>query len=252
MCIIALEWRPGSDCPLTLLANRDEFYARPAEGVQWWPQGFWAGKDLEAGGSWLGLSQDGALAAVTNVRDPAAPRGARSRGELVTDFLAGGMAVEAYQEGIRSRRDAYGPFNLLLARGDRLCYYANLEDEVQTLAPGRYGLSNARLNTPWPKVVRLTDALARGVDGPLASLAEALADPWQPADAALPDTGIGWEWERALAPIFIQSDHYGTRSSTALRLDRAGRFLWLEREYGPEGARRDAAHRGQLTQPLGR
>ncbi|MBY5980353.1 NRDE family protein [Ferrimonas balearica] len=251
MCLIALDWRPGTAQPLVLWANRDEFFARPTEPLQRWNNGLWAGRDVQAGGTWLGLSERGALAALTNVREPGQPPGPRSRGALITDFLLSDADPMAFFEHWQGEQ--YSGVNLLLVRGNRLVYGSNRgagQGAGPTLlAPGRYGLSNAALDTPWPKLERLKAMLEPEL-APDAALAR-LRDTHRPDDHQLPDTGIGLEWERLLSPIFIRSPHYGTRSSSVLRVQSDGQFDWLEQGYSPDGPLGLAQVSGQLRQPIG-
>ncbi|MBY6186479.1 NRDE family protein [Marinobacter hydrocarbonoclasticus] len=247
MCLIAFEWRPGSALPLLLWANRDEFYQRPTEALKRWDNGIWAGRDRQAGGTWLGLSENGGFAALTNVREPGAPAGPRSRGELITDFLLSETSPESF---LRSwSPEHYSGVNLLLGRGDQLFFGSNRGSQMQRLSPGRYGLSNATLNTPWPKVSRLKSLFHPEWDNERAL--QALRDDHQPDDTALPDTGIGLEWERRLGRVFIQSPGYGTRSSSVLHLFDDGRFDWTEQGYGPQGPLTQTRLTGQLQHPIG-
>lgn len=247
MCLIAFDWRPGSSTPLRLWANRDEFYARPTEPLHRWDNGLWAGRDLQAGGTWLGLSERGAWAALTNVREPGTPPGPRSRGELITEFLLSDLTPRAFFQ--QWSPEDYSGVNLLLGYGDQLVFGSNRSGESRLLGPGRYGLSNASLDTPWPKLNRIKSLME-----PAVASTDALAylrDRQQPAEADLPNTGIGLEWERLLGTIFIQSPTYGTRSSSVLTLTSDGRFDWLEQGYGPEGALAQTQLQGQLMRPIG-
>lgn len=223
MCLIVFHWQPGTALPLQLWANRDEFLARPAQATDFWPEApqVLAGRDLAAGGSWLGVTRQGRFAALTNYRDPRLPGGLRSRGALVADFLAGSERAETAARRIHAEAAEYGGFNLLLGDGDALWITGHGEQAAQAVAPGWHGLSNARLDTPWPK---LRSLLARaqaqsGVEDPEAQLA-LLADSLPAADAELPDTGVGLDMERLLSPVCIRTPVYGTRNSTWLRLGR--------------------------------
>lgn len=232
MCTLLFAIEAHPRYPLVVAANRDEFYARPTAAARWWPEAPWifAGRDLQAGGTWMGVTRSGRWAALTNVRDPRADRrAAPSRGALVADFLREDAPAEAYLRSID--RDRYVGFNLVVGGPDGAWYLSNQEAGPRPLGPGVYGVSNARLDTPWPKVARgkaeLRGLLALpelSVDGLLALL----ADPTPAPDEALPDTGVGLALERALSPLFIATPGYGTRSSTALLVDAAGRVVCHE------------------------
>lgn len=242
MCLIAFSWQPGAHRALRLLANRDEFYDRATAPAGWWPDlpHIWGGRDLQAGGSWLGVTRHGRLAALTNHRDGRVtpPAHARSRGELVADFLAGDDRPRQYLARVMARRRDYGGFNLLVADlGAGELWYGGSRDGAgpRALAAGLYGLSNAVLDTPWPKVERLKQGLA-GWTGDDEAAAFALLDDHRPAEPALlPDTGVGAEWERRLSPVFIHSPGYGTRAQTLLTLS-GDELRLVERERDADGA----------------
>jgi len=241
MCLllIAVQVHPGS--PLILAANRDEFHHRPTRPLDFWlPQGgILAGRDLEAGGTWLGVSPDGRLAAVTNYREPDRQLAqAPSRGHLVRDFLEGPYEADAYLARLRPVAAHYNGFNLILGRPARLVYFSNRAPQAQELAPGIHGLSNHLLGTPWPKIRRARRALARLIATPadltVNALLGMLADTITPPDSELPDTGIGLEWERLLSSIFIRSPAYGTRSSSVIIVSSNGTWRFVEQTHEPE------------------
>lgn len=243
MCLIVFAWRPEHDVPLLLAANRDEFYARPTLPLAAWkdtPQVL-AGRDLEAGGTWLGLGPGGRFAALTNIRDPGQPAGRRSRGDLVAQFLTGGMGLDDYLREVRGRCAEYAGFNLLLGtiepgQAPRLMYFNARQGEPVALAAGVYGLSNAALDSPWPKLVKAREALAAQLAEPIEeALLAVLNDPEPAAEADLPDTGVGLATERLLSSVFIASPSYGTRASTLVTLRADGRRRMVERSYGPYG-----------------
>lgn len=240
MCLIVLAWRPDHATPLIVAANRDEFYARPALPLAAWEDapGVYAGRDLEAGGSWLGIGPDGRFAALTNVRDPGQALGPRSRGELVAGFLRGSEAPFEYLERVRERAADYSGFNLLVGNARQLCYFNPRSGAPRELPPGLHGVSNAALDTPWPKLERARAALAERLDAadPQALL-ELLADTHRPDDEQLPETGVGIATERLLSSVFIASPNYGTRASSVLKVHADGRREFLERSFGPQGAR---------------
>lgn len=241
MCLLLFAIDAHPDLRLVLASNRDEHYARATAPLDVWHDAptVAGGRDLVAGGSWLGLRRDGAWAAVTNVRDgldpPAAPR---SRGRLVGDFLRGPQRAEAALEVIAEEAGLYGGFNLILADASGCFFYSNRgHRSSRRLTSGVYGLSNAGLNSPWPKVTGGTAALRRLLQ--TAPTAEALLAllrvDQQPSDDQLPDTGIGLERERALARRFITTADYGTRASTVALVGSTRAEMW-EQSYGPGGA----------------
>lgn len=240
MCLIVFAWRPGHATPLIVAANRDEFYARPALPLAAWEEypGLYAGRDLEAGGTWLGVAPEGRFAALTNVRDPGQPLGPRSRGELVAAYLQGHQSPLEYLQQVARRASDYSGFNLLVGDSAQLCYFNPRVGPPVAVAPGVHGLSNAALNTPWPKLTRARNALEAALDRPdTRTLVGLLADNRQPDDAELPETGVGLATERLLSSVFIASPTYGTRASTALIVHADGRRDLLEHSFGPSGAR---------------
>lgn len=239
MCLILVAWQAHAAYPLVVAANRDEFFARRSAGADFWadaPQ-ILAGRDLEAGGTWLGITRDGRFAALTNFRDPAAHQsGAPSRGRLVADFLVGRVSIDSYLDSLDPA--AFNGFNLLLCDGARLVAFSNVSMKKHELAPGIYGLSNALLDTPWPKVgagkTALENALTALPDE--TALWRLLADDTRHPDAALPATGVSLEWERLLSAAFIRSPDYGTRCSTLVKVGADGTATFDEQTWLP-GAR---------------
>lgn len=255
MCLIAFAWDPGGELPLLLLANRDEFYARPSAAADWWPgpAGVWAGRDLQAGGTWLGLTRTGRFAALTNFRNgvPQRPQ-ARSRGELVADFLNSQVSPAEYTRQLMPRAREYNGFNLVVGdiygvSGPASIWYSGNQAgaEARSLPAGQYGLSNAVLDTPWPKLQRLKAGLA-GLGEDHQSLVEAcmrfLSDPTQAEEADLPATGVSREWERVLSSIFIVRPEYGTRAQTVVQAYASGELEATERSF-------DNAAQAQTLQP---
>ena len=222
MCVIFIANGVHPKYPLIALANRDEFYDRPTAAATRWedhPE-IYAGRDLVAGGTWLGVTDAGRFAAVTNYREPEAAKGERSRGALVADFLTSQKSSNEFLEGIQDEADRYSGFNLIAGiAGKELFYYSNRATGIQQLKTGCYGLSNHLLNSSWPKV---TSGLARFKqlvsqnEIQVADGFDLLADATLAADEDLPDTGVGIERERLLSPIFIRTPGYGTRSSTVV------------------------------------
>ena len=240
VCLIVFDWRPHASqgALLTLAANRDEFYARPAAAMGWWPDvpELLAGRDLQGGGTWMGITRSGRFAALTNFRAPAATNStAPSRGELVAGFLRDQASPADYLAGIGPRAHLYSGFNLLvgdLAKRD-LRWFSNCADmsagDARALATGSYGLSNALLDTPWPKVVAKKAGLLACMeafgDAPAAqrdALLDLMRDPSTAPDETLPSTGLTLERERALSAAYIRLPNYGTRCTTVLQVGSGG------------------------------
>ena len=244
MCLALLALDTHPRYRVIVAANRDEFYDRPTAPAAPWDDApeVLAGRDPQAGGTWLGVTASGRIALVTNYREGRRPPpGAPSRGGLVADYLRGDETPGEYLGRIVAHDAAYPGYNLIVGSRDTLIYHSNRGGETRTLAAGVYGLSNHLLDTPWPKVARSKAGLFRLLDRdgePLIDgLLDLLADHSQPADHDLPDTGIGLEWERLLGSAFIASDTYGTRSSTVLLVERGGTVTFVERTFGPGGVR---------------
>ncbi|AMB84118.1 hypothetical protein AWM79_01875 [Pseudomonas agarici] len=238
MCLIVFAWRPGHAQPLIVAANRDEFYARPSLALAQWPQApqVHAGRDLEAGGTWLGVGVGQRFAALTNIRDPHQPPARRSRGELVARFLMGETAAADYLAEICAQSQEYAGFNLLLGTTDQLWHFNSHEAKPRQLTEGVYGLSNAGLDTPWPKLLKARAALSQTLNDPRpANLLALLSDPAPASLVELPDTGVGLATESLLSSVFIASPSYGTRASTALIVNADGTRHLLERSFGPYG-----------------
>lgn len=246
MCLIAFAWRAHPDVALVVAGNRDEFFARPTVAAHWWPEApMLAGRDLKAGGTWMGVARNGRFAALTNYRDPPNQRpDAPSRGALVGDFLTRDEAPLAALERIAADAHRFNGFNLLAARwsGDEAGLWVVASPDasrVTTVEAGVHALSNARLDSAWPKVDYAVDrtsaALSAAVDteGLIADLFTMLDDRTIAADERLPDTGIPRETERALSAPFIRMPGYGTRASTVLVVDRDGRATFVERTCEP-------------------
>lgn len=243
MCIAVFAWKIHPDYPLVFAGNRDELHARLSL-----PAGFWedaprvlGGRDLKAGGTWLGVSTGGRFALVTNYRDGPAPQsGPRSRGELTADFLRGTAAPPHYLQEIRSHMDEYAGFSLIVGERDALWYFSNRGGEPpRAITPGIHGLSNHLLDTPWPKVTlsktRLQSLLARDACDDQA-LFELLNDRRPAPEQALPDTGIGRERERQISPVFVVHPQYGSRCSNVIFFARDGSIRSSERRFDPAGA----------------
>ena len=242
MCLILFAHKVHRDYPLVLAANRDEAYARPTAAAAFWPDHphIYGGRDLEQGGTWLGIARNGRISAVTNFRDGyAAKNVARSRGELVSNFLRGLQPAREYGNRVSREGHIYNGFNLIAGDLDELLYISNRAGQMTAITPGIHGLSNHLLNTPWPKIERgkkILAALLQQNKGELIDgLYALLADRATVADDVLPDTGIGLARERVLSPAFIISPTYGTRSSTVLLVDNHGQVIFTERSFGERG-----------------
>jgi uncharacterized protein with NRDE domain len=226
MCLIFAAWKTHEEYPLILLANRDEFKNRPTEKLHWWNEEIIAGKDLQEGGTWLGLDKSGRLAAVTNFRDPKNIKStAPSRGQIPLNFLTSKESAQEFIEQQASRWLDYNGFNGLLFDKNSLLWWSNYAKAPEALKPGFYGLSNALLNTPWPKLVKgknyfeqwvkhLPKDIEKGFD--LMGNTQIFPDEY------LPDTGVGIVMERYLSSICIPGEIYGTRSTTMVLIRKDG------------------------------
>jgi uncharacterized protein with NRDE domain len=239
MCVLAFAWRLDPRWPLVLAGNRDELHARPAEPLHRWSEAphVLGGKDLASGGCWLGVSEQGRLAVVTNLRGYGPPgEGRPSRGLLVSELLTG-EGEFAHPQAADLRR--FNPMNLIAVDGAQARFWANRPEVLRRdLAPGLYGLSNGDLDEPWPKTRRLKQALEDWIGGgaqDLEAMFAALADESRPDDGELPSTGLELERERLASAIFIRNPVYGTRCSTIVRVGADGRGEIAERRFEPSG-----------------
>jgi uncharacterized protein with NRDE domain len=236
MCLLLIAKNIHPEFKLIIAANRDEFYDRPADPAVFWKEYplLLAGKDLQANGTWLGITQDGRFSALTNFRDlknikPNAP----TRGMLTLDFLKGKYSPKEYYDKIKMDADTYNGFNLITGTVTDLYYYSNVSNEFLELGNGIFGLSNSLLDTPWPKVMQIKKVfgdLIEKLKTPFQIL-EALADNSPFHNDILPDTGIGIVLERTLSPIFVRTPVYGTRCSTAILVSNEGEISFVERTY---------------------
>jgi uncharacterized protein with NRDE domain len=241
MCLVLVVWKVHPLYPCVVAANRDEFHARPTAAADWWPDHpqILAGRDIQAGGTWLGLTRTGRFAALTNYRDPEQRRAdAPSRGALVTSLLDSGASVAENLDHLQRVGANYNGFNVIFSDGERLGIYESVQGSGRELGPGIYGLSNHLLDTPWPKVrhakSRLEAALREMPDtAPLLAL---LRDDRPAPDDELPRTGVSIEWERLLSSAFVRAGDYGTRCSTIIRIDARGRAYFDEWSWDSAGA----------------
>lgn len=236
MCLINLQFRNHPTYKLIVAANRDEFYGRPAAPAHFWEDEphILAGRDLTGMGTWLGVTKQGRIAALTNFRDPTNLEAGRlSRGAVVKDFLAGTVSPSDYLQSIDPTQ--YAGFNIIMGDAKKLVYYNNIQDESYDIPPGTHGLSNHFLNTPWPKVTKgkeqLASYMAQTDEPDMEMLFTILADAEQAPDTHLPDTGVGLDLERMLSPMFIKTPDYGTRSATIVLIAHDGTLTFAERNY---------------------
>jgi uncharacterized protein with NRDE domain len=241
MCLLAFAINSHPLYRLVLAANRDEKFIRPTVKADFWKDipHILAGRDLEAGGTWLGISKNGRLAALTNYYGPDEyATNKRSRGQLVTDFLNGDLPPEYYYEHLRRTGECYNGFGLIFGDTVGLNYATNRGPSVYGLGAGVHGLSNHLLNTHWPKVavakVGLQDIIKnKGVINP-EELFTLLTDRTRFPDHVLPDTGMGIHRERALSSLFVNREGFGTRCSTVILIGLDNRVTFLERSFDAE------------------
>ncbi len=239
MCLILLAHRAVAGHELVLAANRDEFFARPTEPASYWTDAphVLAGRDLEKGGTWMGVTREGRWAAVTNYRDGARPEtGSRSRGELVARYLWQRSSAASYAATVARAGAEYHGFNLLVGDSEGVHYVSNRGARPRVLEPGIYGLSNHLLDTPWPKVERgksdMHAVLGGNPEDPTEPLLALLADRRPAADDLLPETGVSRDWEKLLSCAFIRAPGYGTRASSVLLIEHRGEASLRERSFG--------------------
>lgn len=244
MCLFLFAHEAHPRYRLVVAANRDEWYGRAAERAHAWGDGSgtFAGVDRRGGGTWLGVTETGRFAAITNYRDPRdlrpASPGEPSRGALVSGFLEDDRIPEEHLDWIAACGGGYRGFNLVVGDMRTLAYVSNRGGRPARVEPGIHGLSNHLLDTPWPKVRRGKAALAALLEGArevdVDALLAMMRDDTVAPDAELPDTGVGLEMERALSPMFIRSPGYGTRCTTVLLVERSGLVTFVERTHAPE------------------
>ena len=256
MCTFLFALKAHPEYPLVIAANRDEYYARPTAPAAFWDRTphVLAGRDLKAGGTWLGITRSGRWAAITNVRKPRSNsptktlQSTQSRGWLVRDYLESDDPPETYLATVAGSGHLYDGFNLIAGQLGEAWYLSNAKQQsgqIQPIEPGVHGVSNASLNTPWPKVENGREVLANAMasatpESPIDSNAmlDALADSRRSPDELLPDTGVGLELERVLSPLFIATPHYGTCSSTVISVRQSGIVTFVERTTNPAVAAR--------------
>ncbi|OLN22501.1 hypothetical protein BTO30_09350 [Domibacillus antri] len=234
MCLVNIAFQLEPELPLVIAANRDEFYHRPTAPSHWWEDapGILAGRDLEKGGTWLGVSKAGRICALTNYRDPSQfSLKKESRGHIVRSFLEGEMDAWTFLNDLDKEKDRYPGFNIVAGTSETLYSYSSSSGEKPSLLPpGIHSVSNAFMNTPWPKTVKAKREMAACFQDQKA-LFSLLADETKAPDDVLPNTGVSIEWERMLSPIFIKSREYGTRCSTVIMMKADGTIEWRERTF---------------------
>lgn len=240
MCLILFALQQHEDHPLVVIANRDEFYARPTETAHWWTDtpGIFAGRDLEAQGTWMGVNRNGRFAAVTNVRQPGNASPAKlSRGKLTSNYLASNEPAETFLRGIESTAGDYAGFNLLVGDSSGLYFYSNRHAGIHRIPPGIYGVSNGLFDEAWPKLtsgkLALASAVKTGLDNDV--LMQILTDHTIAEDEVLPKTGVTLDIERMLSSRFIRSDEYGTRACSIVKYDRRQQIEFVEQNYNEAG-----------------
>lgn len=240
MCLVTFAWETHPRYRLILAANRDELHARPSQQAHWWPDrpDLLAGRDLQAGGTWLAVSRSGRFATVTNYREhQRVPAGQRSRGEIVTDFIGGDRDPLTFVGAIEDAD--YAGVSVLATDGDDMGYASNRGDAARCLEPGIYGLGNASLDTPWSKIRRTKQTLRSLVDADKANpteLLRMLADRTPAPSNEIEDSEYPFSLEQAISAPFICSDTYGTRCSTILTIGNDGSVEFFERRFGADGS----------------
>jgi len=250
MCLITIAYKQHQQYPFLLSANRDEFYRRPTTCADFWPEhpSLLAGRDNEAGGTWLGLTREGRFAAITNYREgPSSKDYPMSRGELTLKFLTGNLHAADFLESIHPQDQQYAGFNLLLMDNTGLYCYSNRDSQIQILKPGLYGLSNHQIDTPWPKVRLAKERLQQVLKHTKISHADLFAtisDNTPVTEEELPDFNFDRdiEWAKQVSAQFVKSEDYGTRASTTILVNHEGDVQFREQNYlscGREGATRE-------------
>ena len=242
MCLIAFAWDMHPKYKLILAANRDEFYHRPTAKAAFWGDhpDLLGGRDLQAGGTWMTISKNGRFAAVTNYRDLSNIReDAASRGEIPTNFVNGTQSPTEFIQALHEDSEKYNGFNVLVSDFKETAHYSNYERKLNVLKPGIYGLSNALLDTPWPKVELVKDNFEKAINNSFnhQELLEVMMNDRIAPDEQLPDTGVPKDMERQLSAMCIRMENYGTCCSTIITVDRDGVVNFTEKSY-PVGDRK--------------
>jgi len=246
MCLVLFAYQAHPVYKLIVAANRDEFLQRPTAQAHFWEDepNLLAGRDLEKMGTWMGVTKSGRFSAITNYRDPnEITEGKQSRGQLVKDALTFHGEIAEYMKRLQQTDSNFPGYNLLVGDSNSLYYYSNVGKSLEKVKPGIHGLSNHLLNTNWPKVKKGKEGLEQVIKGEnvIENLFELLQDTDRPDDKFLPKTGLSLEWERILSPLFIQTNGYGTRSSTVFLMSDT-EIQYVERTFSNEGKSNQAFH----------
>jgi uncharacterized protein with NRDE domain len=237
MCLIFLSFNQHPKYPLIIAANRDEFFDRPAERLSKWKDNgkIIAGKDITGGGTWLGATTTGYFSMLTNYRDMANIKAnAPTRGKLVLDYLAGEFDPATYLEALNASGSQYNGYNIILGRMDDPWYYSNQNNKIFRLGTGSYGLSNALLDTSWPKVEegkKKFNQILSQANPSFDDLFDFMHNTDLAPDSKLPETGIGYEKEKLLSSMYIEMPGYGTRNTTILLKDHENNVQMVERTH---------------------
>ena len=238
MCLILFALQQHDDYPLIVIANRDEYYARPTQAAHWWPDlNILAGRDLEARGTWMGVNKNGHFAAVTNVREANGVQARLSRGKLTRDFLSSSEPAESFLTNLEPTADSYAGFNLIVGDSSGLYFYSNRHAGIRCIPPGIYGVSNGLFDEAWPKLISgkqaLTATLKTSLDN--SALMQILTDSTTAEDEQLPKTGVPLDIERMLSSRFIRSNEYGTRACSMVKFTNRGQIIFAEQNYDSNG-----------------
>lgn len=241
MCLSVFAFKTDPDYPFIFAVNRDEFYSRPAQPATFWydQPHLLAGRDLEAGGTWMGITEDHRFASLTNYRDMASIKeNAPSRGKIVEEYLTSDKSPLEFLKDLKKEAHLYNGFNLIAGTLDKLWYFSNQIDVITEIEPGIHTLSNAFLNTSWPKTDKalseFRSILQKNSKADEKAIFKLLQNDEQYPDDQLPSTGLSPEMERVVSPIFISSEDYGTRCSTLIYKDKSGQITFDERTYKPD------------------
>ncbi len=237
MCLIFLSYKQNKEYPLIVLANRDEFYKRPTQTAHYWENSphILAGKDLDGGGTWMGITKNGYISMLTNYRDVANIKpNAPTRGKLVSDYLQGEFSPKEYLLALSKTGSTYNGYSLITGSFNDPWYYSNYEKKIAQLGTGLYGLSNALLDSKWPKIEAGKAALTplilkKKIDKE--ALFNLMTNPDLAENNQLPQTGLPIEKERAISSMFINIEGYGTRCTTLILVDKNGKVDFTERQY---------------------
>src|SRR5690625_2784716 len=238
MCIISFHFQEHPYYKLIVAANRDEFYDRPTEEAHFWEDepNILAGRDLKEMGTWLGMTKEGRFAALTNFRDSTSEKKNKvSRGEIVSSFLTSDQIAPDFLYELQTKKENYNGFNVLVGTADELYYYGNRQKDISKINPGTHSISNHLINSPWPKVNKARTMLREYVKSTeridIEELFSQLNNQEIANDDLLPETGVSLTLERQLSPVFIQTDNYGTRSSTVILVTHDDEVTFIERTY---------------------